>query len=141
MSSSSNNKGVPMKKVIAGVVLGLVAWIIVATIGNRLLRAGLAGYSDVEATMAFTQPMMLARLLLGAVSSLCAGYVATWTAGSGKGAAKALAVVLLVVFVPMHIALWAKFPAWYHLTFLISLGVLALFGAWLRLRQTGWTMA
>jgi len=121
-----------MKRTVAGVVLGLVAWIVVATIGNRLLRAGLAGYSDVEASMAFTLPMMLARLLLGAVSSLCAGYVAAWTAGSSGAAAKALAVVLLAIFIPMHCALWAKFPAWYHLVFLASLGVLTVVGAKMR---------
>jgi hypothetical protein len=121
-----------MKKTIAGVVLGLIAWIVVATIGNRLLRAGLAGYAEVETTMAFTQSMMVARLLLGAVSSLCAGYVAAWTAGSREAVAKALALVLLAIFIPLHYALWAKFPAWYHVVFLTSLVVLSAIGATLR---------
>ena len=88
--------------------------------------------------MAFTQPMMLARLVLGAVSSLCAGYVAAWTAGAGRQGAKVLAVVLLVVFIPMHVALWAKFPAWYHVVFLVSLAVLTIAGGRLRgLQATG----
>ena len=99
-----------MKKTIAAVVLGLVTWIVVASIGNRLIRAGMPGYREVEATMAFTQPMMLARLVLGALSSLLAGYVAAWVAGAGGSGAKALAVVLLALFIPMHVALWAKFP-------------------------------
>ena len=124
-----------MKKTIPGVVLGLVTWIVVASIGNRLLRAGLAGYADVEKAMTFTQPMLLARLVLGAVSSLCAGYVAVWTARSASNAANALAALLLVVFIPMHYALWAKFPAWYHVVFLASLVLLVLLGGRIRLLQ------
>jgi O-antigen ligase len=121
-----------MKKIVFSLVAGLVTWIVVASIGNRLLRASIAGYTDVEATMAFTQPMLLARLALGAVSSLLAGYVAAWVSGSRNVGAKALAVGLLVLFVPLHVALWAKFPAWYHLVFLASLVLLTLAGAKLR---------
>ena len=121
-----------MKKVIVAVVLGLVTWIVVASVGNRLLRAGLAGYREVEVAMTFTQPMLLARLALGAVSSIAAGYVAAWSSGSSSVGVKALVAVLLLVFVPMHFAIWAKFPAWYHLVFLASLAVLTLAGAKLR---------
>ncbi len=121
-----------MKKIVLSLVAGLVTWIVVASIGNRLLRAGIAGYTDVEATMAFTQPMLLARLALGAVSSLLAGYVAAWVSGPGNVGAKALAGGLVVLFVPLHVALWTKFPAWYHLVFLASLVLLTLAGAKLR---------
>ena len=125
-----------MKKIILGVAGGLVTWIVVATIGNRLLRAGVAGYTDGEATMTFTRSMLFGRLVLGAVSTLIAGYVAAWLSGSSNVGAKVLAGVLLVLFVPMHIALWAKFPAWYHLVFLASLVVFTLVGAKLRNSQT-----
>ena len=37
-------------------------------------------------------------------------------------------LVLLALFVPNHIAIWDKFPLWYHLTFLSSLPVLAFLG-------------
>ncbi len=125
-----------MKKIIFGVLAGLVTWIVVASIGNRLLRVGIAGYTDVEATMAFTQPMLIARLVLGAVSSLVAGYVMAWTSGSSSAGTKVLAGVLLLLFVPMHIALWTKFPAWYHLVFLASLVLLTFGGAKLRVLPT-----
>ncbi len=121
-----------MKKIILSVLAGLVTWTIVASVGNRLLRVGIAGYTDVEATMAFTQPMLIARLALGAVSSLVAGYVTAWISGSSSAGAKILAGVLLLLFVPMHVALWTKFPAWYHLVFLASLVVFAMVGAKLR---------
>jgi hypothetical protein len=120
------------RKSIFAVVFGVAAWVVVATVLNRLLRAGLAGYGEVEATMAFTQPMLWARLVLGAVASLAAGYVTAWLAGSSGRPAKALVATLLVIFVPMHAALWAKFPAWYHAVFLLSLVALPLVGARLR---------
>ncbi len=121
-----------MKRIVLSVVAGLVAWIVVASIGNRLLRAGLAGYTDVEATMAFTQPMLLARLALGAAASLAAGFVAAWVSGSNYVSTRALAGVLLVLFVPVHVSLWTRFPAWYHLVFLPSLVLLTVAGAKLR---------
>jgi hypothetical protein len=121
-----------MKKTVGAVLLGLVTWIVVASLGNRLLRAGLAGYVAAEPAMAFTHAMMAARLVLGAVSSLCAGFAAAWlyrrSATAGRTGVTALAVVLLVVFVPLHVALWAKFPPWYHLTFLASLPLLTMLG-------------
>jgi len=30
--------------------------------------------------------------------------------------------ILLVAFVPEHILIWVRFPVWYHLVFLITLG-------------------
>jgi hypothetical protein len=131
-------EGWHVKNTIAGVVAGVLTWIVVATILNRLLRSGLSGYAEAESAMTFTLQMMLARLLLGAVSTLCAGYVAAWTSARfshpAAGADKVLATVLLVVFLPMHFALWNKFPVWYHLAFLVSLPVLTLLGARLQAR-------
>ena len=124
-----------MKKIVLGVLAGLVTWIVAASVGNRLLRAGIPGYADVESTMVFTQAMLLARLALGAVSTLLAGYVAAWVSGASVGGAKALTGVLLVLFVPLHVSLWPKFPAWYHLVFLASLVVFTLAGAKLRRGQ------
>ncbi len=116
---------------IAGVVVGLVAWFVVATAGNLLLRIGWASYAAVEKAMQFTPSMMAARLILGALASLGAGIaVAVITRRNGR-AAQALAGVLLVLFIPVHYALWDRFPLWYHVTFLASLVVMTLVGAML----------
>jgi hypothetical protein len=37
-------------------------------------------------------------------------------------------LILLVAFIPQHIALWNSFPVWYHLTFLLSLVPLTYLG-------------
>jgi hypothetical protein len=117
-----------MIRSILAVIVAVVTWFIVATIGNWILRAGLPGYSVVEVSMNFTLTMMICRLLLGLVSSLGAGFVCA-TIARNRVAAKAAAAVMVVLFLPVHYMLWAKFPIWYHLFFLISLAPMLLVGA------------
>ncbi len=125
-----------MGRAIGGVVLGFLAWFAVATLGNWLIRATVAGYTAVEASMAFTPPMLLARLALGVASSLCAGVVCAYIAKRSRRAPIVTGVVLLLFYLPVHYMLWDKFPAWYHLIFLLSLAPTVWFGAWLVSRPT-----
>ena len=117
-----------MIRSILAVIVAVVTWFIVATILNWILRAGLPGYSAVEVSMNFTLTMMICRLLLGLVSSWCAGFVCA-TIARNRVAAKVAAAVMVVLFLPVHYMLWAKFPIWYHLFFLISLAPMLLVGA------------
>ena len=120
-----------MLRAILGVVGGLVSWMLIATIGNIVMRLAWPGYSEVEKAMAFTPAMMLARLLLGALASVGAGIVGAWiTKGNGR-AIVVLAVVLLAIFIPVHYGLWDRFPLWYHITFLLSLVVITPLGSML----------
>jgi hypothetical protein len=124
-----------MIKTIAGIVGGLFVWIIVATIVNLLFRVSWPGYAEAEISMTFTFAMMAARLLLGALSSLCAGLaVARVTQGNGT-AAKILGIVVTAIFVPVHYGLWDKFPVWYHAIFIASLFPFTLLGAKLLRRR------
>ena len=118
-----------MGRSVLAVIAGFVTWIVVATVGNFALRAGVAGYAAVEASFAFTLPMLLLRLLLGLVSSFVAGFVCAAVARGRPRPAQALAALLVVAFVPMHAALWARFPLWYHGFFLLSLAPFVLAGA------------
>ena len=124
-----------MGRAIAGVILGIVVWIVVATVGNWLIRAALPGYTAVEVSMAFTVPMLLARLALGVVSSLCAGAVCALIVKRSKRAPIVVGVLLLVMFLPVHYMLWDKFPIWYHLFFLLSLAPAVWLGARLAARK------
>ena len=124
-----------MIKTIAGIAGGLIIWFIVATVVNLLFRVSWPGYGEAEISMTFTLAMMTARLLLGALSSLCAGLaVARVTMGNGT-AAKILGIVLTAIFVPVHYGLWDKFPVWYHAIFLASLFPFTLLGAELLRRR------
>jgi len=113
---------------IAAVICGLVAWFVVAQLGDFVLRALLPGYADLEQAMLFTLGMQAGRLVLGALASLLAGWIAVLIARTGR-AAWALALALVLLFIPVHYQLWDRFPLWYHLVFFASLIVVTPAGA------------
>lgn len=116
-----------MLRLIAGVVAGIVAWAVGVSVLNLGLRHGMAGYAAVEKSMAFTVPMMAARLSISGISSIVSGAVSAM-AGRSRRAALISGIVLLICFIPIHYGLWNRFPIWYHLTFLSSLVVLSIVG-------------
>ena len=118
-----------MKRGIVSVLAGLIAWFCVATAVNFALRVAWPDYAAAEKPMTFTFGMQVARLLTGAIASLCAGFVAAVVAKGAGTPARALAVMLLLLFIPVHYALWDKFPVWYHFVFLASLIPVTLLGA------------
>jgi fructose-specific phosphotransferase system IIC component len=117
-----------MVRSVLAVIIAVITWFIVATIVNWILRVLLPGYSAVEATMNFTLAMMVCRLVLGLVSSLCAGFVCAAIARN-RVAPKVAAGIMVILFLPVHYMLWSKFPIWYHLFFLITLAPTMLIGA------------
>ena len=118
-----------MLRSIGAIVVSLITWFLVATVGNWLLRALIPGYAAVEVAMTFTLSMKLARLVLGLVSSLFAGLIGAAMAKPGSHAPKVVAVLMLALFIPVHYMLWNRFPVWYHLFFLVTLAPAILFGA------------
>jgi hypothetical protein len=118
-----------MLRTISSIVVGLLAWVIVATVLNFGFRLWLPGYAQAEPLMAFTLAMKIARLSCAAIASLAAGVVAHKIAPASRAAPWVAGVVLLALFLPVHIKLWDKFPIWYHLTFLLTLVPLVVLGA------------
>ena len=117
-----------MLRSILAVIIGVFVWFLVATVGNWILRLAIPGYSAVEVSMNFTLTMMIGRLTLGLVSSFAAGLVGA-TISRNRIAPTVAAAIMLLLFVPVHYMLWAKFPIWYHLFFLITLAPTMLIGA------------
>jgi hypothetical protein len=118
-----------MIRSVFAVITGFVVWLVVATLGDFLIRAMLTGYAAAEPSMAFTLTMLLARLTLGLVSSVVAGFACSAMARGKVGASYVFAIALVLCFLPMHYNVWSKFPPWYHLTFLVTLAPLVLLGA------------
>src|SRR5262245_3909225 len=110
-----------MAKRILGVVCGLAGWLIIVTVAGLIMRAAWPAYARVADAMTFTLPMMFARLSIGAVATVAAGWVAGVITKRSTIATVLPGVLLLLAFIPQHISLWDKFPVWYHLTFLASL--------------------
>ena len=117
-----------MGRIVAAVIAGLVAWLAMGTIAGFTLRALWPAYVAAEPSFAFTLPMQLARLAIGAVSTIAAGWIAARIGRGERRAALTLGVVLLLLFIPNHYYLRDKFPLWYHLLFLSSLVPLTLLG-------------
>jgi len=117
-----------MWRTIAGIIAGLVAWVVVVTVLNFGLRAWLPGYVQAEPAMQFTLGMKIARLSIGALSSIATGALVR-TITRANLAPWIVGLVLLALFLPDHIHIWNKFPVWYHLTFLVTLAPLVALGA------------
>jgi hypothetical protein len=123
-----------MLRSILAVIIAIVTWFVVGTIGNWILRLAIPGYSAVEVAMNFTLTMMICRLIDGLISSLCAGFVCAVISRGSRLAPKIAAALMVLLFLPVHYMLWNKFPIWYHLFFLITLAPTMLIGAALRQR-------
>jgi hypothetical protein len=120
-----------MWRTIASIICGLVAWGVVVTVLNLGLRAAIPDYHAAEATLQFTLAMKWGRLIEAALASLAAGAVVAWIAPSKSWAPWLVGVVVLAMFLPVHVQLWSKFPAWYHLSFLLPLVPLVALGGML----------
>jgi len=125
-----------MKRSILGCVAGLVTWIVVVTVINHMLRLSIPNYTAAEHTLQFTLAMKWARLLMAIVTSVVAGIVTALVSRSGRWAPLIVGTVVFAMFVPLHIAIWSKFPVWYHLTFLLTIVPSVLAGALLIARRT-----
>jgi len=118
-----------MLRNIGAIVAGIVAWAIIATVLDRLLRLAWPEYAAALPALAFTLPMMAARLTEGAVTTIAAGFIGRWIARTTLWPSAIQGLIILLVFLPVHYSLWQRFPVWYHLTFLGSLIPLTLLGA------------
>jgi hypothetical protein len=121
-----------MKRSILACLAGLLTWVVVVTVIDRVLRLSLPNYTAAERTLEFTLGMKWARLLMAIATSLAAGAVTAWISRSGRWAPLIVGIVVLATFLPVHIAIWSRFPAWYHLTFLLTIIPAVLAGALLQ---------
>jgi hypothetical protein len=118
-----------MWRTIAGVVAGLVAWAVIATVLNFGLRAAIPGYHAAEATLQFTMAMKAGRLIEAALASVATGAIVGSIAPLSKWAPWAVGLFILIMFLPTHAKLWTSLPVWYHLAFLVPLVPLVVLGS------------
>ena len=111
-----------------GAVAGVAAFMVIGTVAGLILRASWPEYTRVADSMTFTLSMKFARLAIGALATVAAGWIAAIIARRSTIAALLPGILLLLLFIPQHIRLWDKFPVWYHLTFLSSLVPLSYVG-------------
>jgi hypothetical protein len=124
-----------MKRSILACLAGLLTWMVVVTVIDRVLRLSLPDYTAAEHTLQFTLGLKWARLLMAIATSLVAGAVTGSISPSRHWPPLVVGLVVFGMFAPWHIAHWSKFPAWYHLTFLLTIIPAVLVGARLTPRR------
>lgn len=124
-----------MKRSILACLAGLITWVVVVSVINRVLRLSLPNYTAAERTLQFTLAMKWARLVMAIVTSVAAGAVTGWISRSSRWAPLIVGGMVLALFLPVHIGIWSKFPVWYHLTFLLTIIPAVLAGAELQARR------
>jgi hypothetical protein len=120
-----------MKRSILACIAGLLTWFVVVSVINRVLRLSLPDYTAAEHTLQFTLLMKWARLLMAIATSVAAGAVTRWVAPASRYAPWIVGTLVFAMFLPAHIAIWNRFPVWYHLTFLLTIIPAVLVGAML----------
>ncbi len=124
-----NQRNSSLRRQVTAFVIALIAWILVASVLNRLLRITVPGYAAAEPGMDFTLSMQCARLALGAAASLSAGFILARLAPNGRWLPLIFGALLFAMFLPEHYKVWDKFPIWYHLLFLLTIVPLVVAGA------------
>lgn len=122
-----------MWRAIGGVVVGIVVWAVVAEAIDLALRYSWPAYMAVEKSLAFTLPMMAARLTESGISSIVSGFAAR-KLGRQAWVPVVAGAIILALFLPVHLQIWNRLPIWYHLTFFVSLIVLSALGGLLARR-------
>src|SRR4030088_844747 len=110
-----------MWRVVVATVTGYLLWWVIGIAGFLILRNVWHEYALVEPAMAFTLAMRLSRLFVGVVCGLSAGVVGVLIARRQTLAPWIVGGLLLLQFLPTHYLMRARFPAWYHLFFLLTL--------------------
>jgi hypothetical protein len=104
----------------AGVVAGILAWLIAGLLGLAGLSAIWPAYASAVPLKAFSTAMLLARLGVAVAASIVGGLAAGGLGGAG--AARGVGYVLTALSAVVHIGMvWADYPIWYHVIYLLSL--------------------
>lgn len=110
-----------MLRVILGVFAGFVFWSVLWVGVDAVLRALSPGYNASIEAMSFTTAQLIIPLVLSAVCSVAAGYLAALIARETTLAPWILGIVLLIVGIFVQMNVWDKIPLWYNLAFWILL--------------------
>jgi hypothetical protein len=105
---------------LAGVVVGLLSWVVVGSAILFVLRMLWTAYALAAPTKAYTVTMLLGRLTVAVADSATAGCVAARV--GGPRAAWWLGILLVAFSTTVHlIIVWTDYPLWYHLGYLLPL--------------------
>ncbi len=117
-----------MKQTAIRVATGFAAWSVAWCAANFVAPVVVPDAFAADGTVRGTL-VPVAFIAWAALLSLLAGAIAARRPSPGPGAARGLALLLLLVGTMVELSYWAALPAWYHLTFLAVLVPATLTGA------------
>ena len=117
-----------MLKIFLGVVAGFFVWSILWVGIDAVLRGLWADYNTSVEAMNFSPALLMVPLILSAICSIIAGFVAALIAKENSKSPLILGVLLLLVGIFVQMGVWDKIPLWYHLAFWILLIPMTVFG-------------
>lgn len=132
-----------MIRIILGVLVGFIAWLI-AWIGSEQLLSAIWPEGFGVHQLAFQEAiinggeftadttLLIIHIILGSIVSLMSGFLAALIAAENKRAPLALGFLLLALGLLKAIFSWPYVPIWYHLLFTIMLIPAAVMGGKLK---------
>ncbi|MBS1795075.1 MAG: hypothetical protein JSS81_14545 [Acidobacteria bacterium] len=128
-----------MGRIILGALAGFVIWAILWIGSDMILMALSPGWygrnmGEFQAAMenktVFTLDslILIISLIRSVVFSLIAGFAAAWIARENTKAPLGTGILLLLFGIFVQSVYWNYLPLWYHLTFLILLVPVTIFG-------------
>lgn len=111
-----------MAQRLRSVTAGLVCVGAVMVLASAAAKGLWPAYAAAAPTRAYSVPMLLVRLLAGALAMALGGRV------GGAGAAKGIGLAVLAVSLPWHVHIWPQYPLWYHLCWFAAIVPAAMLG-------------
>jgi hypothetical protein len=109
-------------KTIYGIVGGITIYVIVGLLGLFLLKFFWTDYAIATKDKSYTFSMKLLRLTVGVFASIFTGNAATIIAkDKGKTAWLVGIIIFCIVGYNHFFIIWADYPIWYHLAYLIPI--------------------
>jgi hypothetical protein len=131
-----------MIRTVAGVIAGFIAWMIVWVGSERVLSAVWPAFGVHQAEFQAAvehggqfnadSTILLIHIVLAAVVSAIAGFLAAAMAGENKRAPLVLGFLLLGLALLKAVMSWPYVPIWYHVIFTAILLPMAILGGKLK---------
>jgi ABC-type multidrug transport system permease subunit len=119
-SSGGSAKNRAGKHTIYGVLCGLIAYSITGSIGLFLLLNCWPAYAIASKDKSYTFEMLLLRLLAGLLAAVLAGISVARIANNREKSAWLAGIIVLAVASYIHFfRVWADYPRWYHMAYLL----------------------
>lgn len=117
-----------MLRIILGVVAGFIIWSVLWVGADAVLKSVSADYNRSVEAMNFNAAILFVPLILSAVCSIIAGFVAAKISKENSLTPFILGVLLLIAGIFAQLSVWDKIPLWYNLAFLFLLVPATVFG-------------